>query len=291
MIEYGRVCAEKEEEFFIERPEPEIDHLNLSSEDYSLLIKVLKRVTDRGEMHSLIRGLEGVREMNREYEEMGELMTPEMEWRESGCYRDPTFPETPIRFSINCKDELLDWIPRQDGGIVGCQYMITDSKILEALSKVPCTLIINGQDWMHCDENSVPPKLRNTRKTIDAWYPRIKNSEGDCGIHVIEQTMGNYGEEIMHQKWLLGMRNLSMDEYPVGYINRYDEYNLVCGSFNLTLKGSHHYESLFFMDHVNGLTNDCTGYQKEDSMALVSKLKWDAQYLQGKSRQWVDLIS
>lgn len=224
----------------------------------------------------------------------------------------------PIVFSTNCISDLLKWIPRQENGITGCQFHLWSKSILEEMSKVPCEIVVNEEKWMTNPEDNMTA-FKNARK----WYPKILNKEGRSGIYVLPKKtcIGDRYPSIMHEKWLLGSRDLIMrpmiqeaedcfaannDNYFRDY---FTEHNLVCGSFNITDGAVKNYESLFFIDHIEGLHNSSLERQDyplktaqnslaymdkedeaisyiEESNPLITRLRSSFDYMKSMSIQW-----
>ena len=161
----------------------------------------------------------------------------------NGEIQPPTFPESPIRYSVDCQHDLVDWINWQNR-IYGCQYFLTSTPIMEELAKQRCELIIHEQDWW-TNENQTKWQ-QETWELICDYYPLIKDEEG-TGIYIL--PAGETGK-LMHQKRLIGERILDAE-----FDYEYWEHNLACGSFNLTKSGNQHLESLFFIDNINSLSN------------------------------------
>lgn len=226
----------------------------------------------------------------------------------------------PIVFSTNCIDDLLLWIPKQRDGIIGAQFHLWSEDILQAMSKVPCDIIVNEEDWMRNSDK----KYSRTRRIAGKWYPKILNKNGLGGIHVLSKKFyhGDIYPTIMHQKWLLGSRALlskpTVEDFDFQgdswWMHQYFiEHNLVCGSFNLTPGAVKYYESLFFVDHIEGLRNsswerkDCSVPVKnsiasiqdgdaevryiEEENLLFAKLQSDFDYLKNMSIPWEAYIN
>ena len=229
----------------------------VDSSQLNIIVAILEGNKDN--IQKIIESLRLIAERNDCYERACEEMTAYEYWTfEQGCSQLPTFPTEPVRFSVDCINDLLKWIPRQDGGVIGCQYMLQERDIMRMMIEVPCEIVVHQQDWMIKPRSELDERDIKTLDKALEMYPQIKNKNGECGISVLSPFNGRYGSYLMHQKWLMGTRILKHRKYEqCGHqiLEHLEEHNLACGSFNLTFSAANHYESLFFIDHMEGMNN------------------------------------